>query len=298
MATTVTRPNVKPQRDQSTSILDRLSRVGLPELIAYVLLTTWALLSLMPIYWMVVNSVKDVGSIITFPPELIPSQFDLVNYRDVFVKAPFARWILNSLVVTVTITGGQVLFCSMAGYSFAKKRFPGQNVLFWVLMASIMIPGWVTLIPLYVIIARLHWLDTYQGLIVPNLVGAWGMFLMKQFMQTLPTEFFDAARIDGASELGVFWQIVMPLSRPGLAVLGIFTFAWSWNDFLYPLLMTSKIDMRTIQVGMSLWVGPYNEVPYGMVMAGSTVAAVPMIVFFLLFMRHFLQGITLGGLKG
>lgn len=280
--------------------MKRIGRVGLFAIIAYTLLFAWAILSLFPMYWMLVTSLKDGQNVMRLPPELWPSSPSLVNYSKLFVRGDVPRWLFNSAFMSLAVTAGHVLFGAMAGYAFAKKEFPGRDVLFWILLASIMVPAWTTIIPLYMMMARLDWLNTYQGLIVPSLASAGAMFLMKQSMTTLPTELLDAARIDGASEPGIFWRIVMPLSKPGMAVLSIFTFVSVWNEFTWPLFITSQRTMRTFQVGLTiLYQTEYNhDADYGLLMAGASIAAIPVIVLFVFLQRYFLQGITLGALKG
>jgi multiple sugar transport system permease protein len=185
----------------------------------------------------------------------------------------------------------------MAGYAFAKKRFPGSNVVFYMYIASMMIPGQVTLVPLFLIMSKLNFLDSYWGLILPGIAGPFGVFLMKQFLSTLPTSLIEAATIDGCGELQIFRQIVLPLSKPGLAVLGIFTFMGQWNEFLWPLIITNSSKMRTLPVGLALL---QEELPmqYGLLMAAATYAAIPMIIIFMMFQKYFLKGITVGALKG
>jgi multiple sugar transport system permease protein len=185
----------------------------------------------------------------------------------------------------------------MAGYAFAKKEFPGKTLIFWSLLSTMMIPGMVLLVPLFLLVSRMGLINNFGGLILPGLVGAFGVFLMKQFIQTLPTELIDAARIDGAGEMGVYARVILPLSKPALAVLGIFSFMGAWNDFLWPLLITQSKVMRTLAVGLAT-LQQESMTDYGLLMAGSAFAAVPMIIVFFAFQKHFLKGLTIGGLKG
>ena len=292
--------SIAPQqlRQPAPHKTQRLGKVSL--LLAYALLFAWAILSLFPMYWMLVTSLKEGQNVMRLPPELWPSTPSLQNYHALFRRGDVLRWLFNSAFMSLAVTGGHVLFGAMAGYAFAKKLVPGRDILFWLLLASIMVPGWTTIIPLYMLVASLDWLNTYQGLIVPSLASAGAMFLMKQSMSTLPSELLDAARIDGASEPGIFWRIVLPLSKPGLAVLSIFTFVSVWNDFTWPLFITSQSTMRTFQVGLTLlYQTEYNhDADYGLLMAGASIAAIPVVGLFVFLQRYFLQGVTLGALKG
>ena len=275
------------------------SRSGLsPFLIAaYVILSLWALWALLPLFWMFSTSFKEVRAAIKIPPEWLPTHPTFVNYQVLFARAPVFRWLLNSGIVAVAHTISMLLFCSMAGYAFAKKDFPGKNAMFWSLLSTMMIPGTVLLVPLFLLVSRMGLINNFGGLILPGLVGAFGVFLMKQFMQTLPGELLDAARIDGASELGVYSRVVLPLSKPALAVLGIFSFIGAWNDFLWPLLITQSKMMRTLAVGLAT-LQQESMTDYNLLMAGSAVAAIPMIIVFFACQKHFLKGLTIGALKG
>ena len=226
----------------------------------------------------------------------------LDNYVALLNRFPLPRWFLNNLLVALVRTAGAVFFGSLAGYAFAKLRFFGRTALFWILMAVLMIPGFILIIPQYQIIRALGWYDTYWAMIVPGLSGGvWSMFLMRQFMHTLPTELIESARIDGANEFTIFWRVIVPLAVPGMAVLGIFQFIGNWNSFVWPLIVTSSPEMRTLPVGLSLLTSPRDTgqvTPVGEVMAGAVIAAIPMIIVFLFFQRYFLRGITVGALKG
>jgi multiple sugar transport system permease protein len=263
-----------------------------------VFLLLWAFLSLMPMLWMVSTSLKPVTSYLKMPPEIVPSHPTLSNYADLLKNAPhWWRWVLNSVIVTSVVTGANLLFCSMAGYAFAKKRFPGAKAVFWAIVMSMMIPQQVTLIPLYQVTVRLGLYDNFGGLCIPFLSTAFGIFLMKQFSETISTDMLDAGRIDGCSELGLFVRVVLPLVKPALAVLGIFTVMWQWNDFLWPLVITNSSEMRTLQVGLATLQSKWST-DYGTLMAGAGLSALPMIAVFLAFQRYFIQGLRLGALKG
>lgn len=261
------------------------------------LLAVLASAAIIPLYWMVVTALQQPTLTVTFPPEWFPSNPTWFNFKR-FLERPYVwRWTLNSLIVAITVTGAQLLVCVMAGYSFAKKQFPGKDLFFWMYVGSMMVPGQVTLVPLYITMSKLGFINSYYGLILPAIAGPFGVFLMKQFMSSLPTELIEAAKIDGCSEWSTFTRIILPLSKPGLAVLGIFTFVGQWNEFVWPLIITNSAAMRTLPIGLTLL---QEEVPmqYGLLMAGATFAAVPMLVIFFSFQRYFLKGVTVGALKG
>jgi len=264
---------------------------------AYLLLTGWAVLALVPVYWMVVSAFKTQTDNLSVPPQWIPSPAVLDNFRTLFRNPYVGRWIVNSLFVAVAITALQLLFNSMAGYAFAKLRFPGRMAVFWMLMATLMVPGLVVLIPLFIMFSNFKMLDTYWVLILPQAVSIWGIFLMKQFMQTLPSTLFDAARIDACGEFGIYWKVVLPLAKPGLAVLAIFTFVAEWNSFFWWLLFTNSQSMRNLQVGLTYY-RYENQIDWGPIMAGTVIAALPVVVVFFAFQRYFLRGLTIGALKG
>jgi multiple sugar transport system permease protein len=261
-----------------------------------VLLTFLALLSLLPLYWMVVTALTSSALTVKFPPELFPSNPTLENFRNIISRPNFKFWVFNSGLMATVITAATLLLASMAGYAFAKIRFVGSRALFWLHIMAMMLPFEAILVPLFILVTRLNMVDTYAGLILPLLASPFSVFLMKQFIQTLPTALLDSARVDGASELQVFWLVVLPLVRSGLAFLGIITFVAQWNVFVWPLIVTSRSEMRTLQVGLVLI---REEVPlfYGLHMAGAVIAAVPVVLIFFAFQRYFLRGVTVGALK-
>jgi multiple sugar transport system permease protein len=269
----------------------------LPQTVAYLFLTAWAVLALVPVYWMLVSALKAQTENLAVPPQWIPNPVVLDNFRVLFGNAYIGRWFVNSLGVAVAVTALQLLFNSMAGYSFARLPFPGRELIFWGMLAMLMVPGLVTLIPLFILGSELKLLDSYAILIAPHAASIWGIFLIKQFMQTLPSELFDAARIDGSSEPGIYWRIALPLSWPALAVLGIFTFVGEWNSFFWWLLFTNSQTMRNLQVGLTYY-RYENQIDWGPIMAGTVIAALPVVVVFFAFQRYFLRGLTIGALKG
>ncbi len=222
----------------------------------------------------------------------------MAPYERFFGKTMAVRWLFNSLLISSVLTVTNVFFASLAGYAFAKLKFPGRNSIFWILLSTMMIPAQVTLIPLYVLMINVFELgNTYTAIVLPSLATVGNIFLMKQYMSSLPTSLIHAARIDATSEFGIFWKIIMPMAKPGLAVLAIFTFVAHWNDFFWPLLVTSSNSMRTIQVGLASF--KFAEATdYGAIMAGATIGAVPMFILFFSLQKYFLQGITIGAVKG
>ena len=261
--------------------------------VSLIILSILALMAFIPLYWMVVTAFKQPTLTMKFPPEIFPKNPTLQNFESLFQRRDLFRWTLNSVIVAGTVTLTQIFLCAMAGYAIAKKRFPGSKLFFWIYISSMMIPKQVTIVPLYIMVANFGMVDSYAGLILPSIAAPFGVFLMRQFMLSLPNEIIDAARIDGAGEFKTFWTIILPMSKPALAVLGIFTFVGEWNSFLWPLIVTQSSKMKTLQAGLALI---QEEVPmeYAYLMAGATFAAVPMIIVFLSFQKYFLRGVTVG----
>jgi len=267
--------------------------------VSYILLTIviiLALLFLFPFYWMVTNSFKSLFVAISIPPEWFPKEPILDNYITLFKSNTF-RWLLNSIIVSAGTTILVLLTSSMAGYSLAKKEYPGRNQIFWMFVAVMTLPKQVLLVPLFILMRQLNLFDTYTGLIVPAVGWPFGIFLMKQFTQTMPTELLQSADIDGCNEWQKFVKIVLPLVKPGLGALAIFTFMSSWNDYFWQLIMIKRTTMKTLPLGVAGFQEEFNN-NYGIMMAGSTLASLPMLTVFLLFQKYFTQGITLGAIKG
>jgi multiple sugar transport system permease protein len=256
-----------------------------------------------PLYWMLATSFKGPSGVFAAPPQWIPSPWTLANYHDVFTLLPFGRYFLNSVIVTGAIVVLNVAFDTAAAYAFAKLRFPGRDFLFFILLITLMVPFQVNLIPLFRIMVSLHHVssflgvNTYFGLIAPSAIQVFGIFLLRQFIRSIPDEILDCARIDGASEFGILRKIVFPLAAPGLATLAIFTFLSAWNDFLWPLLITQTDQMRTLPVGLAL-LARRQEINWGDTMAGTAITALPMIAVFLVLQRRFIEGLTQGAIKG
>jgi multiple sugar transport system permease protein len=287
----------------------------LSKALVLILLTVVAIVSLFPLYWLFNTALTPASATIKLPPDLIPVNLTLSNFADVilrsgmgklrllnpdqFIRMPrLSLWFINTAFIAIFSTAVHVLFDSMAGYAFAKKKFPGSNLFFWMILAALMIPGQVTLVPLYLMITKLKWVNTYVGVIMPGLADVIGIFLLKQFIQTLPTELEDAARVDGASEWGIYTRIILPLAVPALAVTAIFAFQRYWNAFLWPLIVLQSPDLFTLQVGLSYVHTSEFGTDYGLLMAGAALAAIPMIIFFFAFQKYFMQGLRIGAVKG
>ncbi len=255
-----------------------------------------ALAIIFPFIWMVFTSFKPEAQIAQYPPKLFPDSWTLENYQNVWSRIPFARLFLNSIVMAGGVTIISLLLDSMAAYALSRLEFPGRDATFIAILIALMLPFQVMFIPLYVVVHDLGMLDSYSGLIVPRATNAFGIFMLRQFFMTLPKELDEAARIDGASEFGIYWRIILPLSGPALATLAIFHFMYNWNDFLWPLLITSSTEMRTLPAGLALFVGQH-VVEYGVVMAGAVLTLLPLLVAFLFAQRYFIQGIAMTGIK-
>ena len=265
--------------------------------VLYLPVTLSALAALLPLYWLLTGSVKAPDALMKVPPEIVPRDVTFAHLQNLFEVTPAARWLLNSLLIAGITTTSNVILCSMAGYGFAKMTFPGRRTLFWICLCTMMVPAQVTVIPLFLMVRGMGLIDTYAGIVLPSLATAFGIFLMKQFIQSMPDSMIEAARIDGSSEFMIFWRIIFPLSKPAVAVLAILTFTSSWNSFLWPLLVAVDDHLWTLPVGIASLNDNFFK-DYGMTMAGAAVAAVPMIVLFLFLQRYFLKGLTVGAVKG
>lgn len=274
-------------------------RVPVGRVVTLVLIVIGALVMLIPFAWMLSTSLKPSGALLTLPPRLVPEEPTLDAYRGVMQAFPMARVFLNSVVVALGTTAGQLVMASMSGYAFARFRFPGRNVLFYLYLATLMVPFAVTVTPLFIIVTELGWTNSYAGLIVPPMFSAFGTFLMRQFFLSLPRELEEAATIDGASTFGTFVRVIVPISGPAFATLGIFSFMQSWNNFLWPLLIVSERDFMTLPLALSTLQGLYpGQTEWNLVMAGTVISIVPMILVFLLAQRWVIEGVTASGLKG
>ena len=265
--------------------------------IAYLLLSLGALAMIVPFIWMLSTSLKEPSQVFSYPPKWIPQALAFKNYLKTWTLVPFGRFFINSLLVAVWVTFGQLLTSSLAAYSFARLRFPGRDTLFIIFLGTMMVPFQVTMIPVYILMRELGWVDTYYALIIPNLFSAYGCFLLRQFFLTIPTELEDAAKIDGGSYLTIYSKIILPLAKPALATLGVFTFMASWNSFIWPLIVVNSIEMQTLPLGLASFQGLYTT-DWTLLMAGTVIALIPVLIIFIFAQRFFIEGITLSGVKG
>jgi multiple sugar transport system permease protein len=256
-----------------------------------------ALIMASPLIWMAITSIEKPNEALRFPPVLIPAGIHWQNYRSAIDSAPFGAWYLNTVIVCAVVVVSNVTLCALAAYAFARIRFAGSNVLFVVLLATLMVPFQVVLIPTFLIVRDLGLIDSIGALIAPNLVSAFGIFMLRQFFRTLPIELEEAARIDGCSRLGVLAKIVLPLSMPALSTLALITLLWTWNDFLWPLVAINTESHMTLQVGLSTFQGAH-QTEWTILMAGNMMALVPMVAAFVLTQRSFVRSIAASGLKG
>ena len=265
----------------------------------YLILIVVGVLLMAPLVWLVSSSLKDQGKIFTIPPAWIPRPARWANYREVFRQIPFGRFYWNSAIVTFFATTGNVVSASLVAFGFARMRFPGRDVLFLVLLATVMIPYHVTLIPTYVLFRELHWLDTFLPLTVPAWIGgsAFNIFLLRQFYLRLSLELDDAARVDGAGPWRIFWDVVLPQSKPALGVVAIFSFLASWNDFFAPFIYLNSTEKFTLPLGLQLFQST-NSTEWNLLMAASVMTAIPCVVLYFVAQRYFIQGVVFTGLKG
>jgi multiple sugar transport system permease protein len=267
------------------------------QFLVYASLLALALSMLVPFIWMIATSLMDEREVYSFPPKFIPEQLLWSNYKQAVTLLPFGRFFLNMLIVSFFSVLGQLITCAMAAYAFARLQFKWRDRIFALYLATMMIPAIVTLIPTFLIINAFGWMNTYWGLVTPALTSVWGIFLLRQFFLTIPRDYEDAARLDGASELVIFWKIMLPLSKPALATLAIFSFMGAWKDFLWPLIVTSTNDMRTVEVGIAMFHSLHaRNWPHQM--AAAVVVMLPIVAVFFFAQRYFIKGITLIGLKG
>ncbi|HEX5807848.1 MAG TPA: carbohydrate ABC transporter permease [Anaerolineales bacterium] len=293
MAVSISKPRV------DTPASRRRARIKIGSAVGITLLVLMSLFALVPFLWMLSTALKTRAEVFTFPPILIPPEPRWENFARVFEAFPFLKYARNSLFVTITVTIFQTLTSAMAAYAFSRLRFPGRDRLFLLYLGTLMVPSVVTLIPSYILMTErfLGWVDTYKALIVPaSLGGAFNTFLIRQFLLSLPVDLEDAARIDGASPLQIFWKLVLPLAKPVLAIVSVFTFMNSWNSFLWPLLMIKNQDNLVLTVGLSAMQGRWGT-RWPELMAGTLMSILPILVLLILFQRYFEEGITFTGLK-
>jgi len=281
-------------------MVDKSFRRQLGTVLLNLLVVVGGILTAAPLVWMFSASFKPLNEIYKYPPTLFPEKLRFDNYTRLFTEWSFLRWYGNSLFVAIVLTIAVLFFTSLAGYAFAKYRFKGSNALFIILLGSTMIPFQVTLVPLFILNSRLGWTNSFLALIVPFMAPALGIFLMRQFIYSIPTELIEAARIDGASEFGIFLRIILPLSRPALAAQAILTFLGSWNSFIWPLAVLHTQKVMTLPVGLASAIGGVTsgrEPPVGASMAAATLVTVPVILIFISVQKHYIAGLTTGSVK-
>jgi multiple sugar transport system permease protein len=266
--------------------------------LSYILLTAGLVVMVGPFLWMILGSFKPAGDFLRNPPTFLPSVATTDNYGRLFQQLDFPRYFFNSTVIALAVTVGTLVFCPMLGYALAKLRWHGKGVIMGLVLATLMVPAGITLIPNFILMSNLGLVNTYPGLILPFLAGPFGVFLMRQFMLGVPNELLEAARMDGANEFKVFWSVVMPIATPVLATLAILTFLGNWNSFLYPLVMAQEPGMYTLPVALATFATGQYQADHGMLMAGSVVLVVPVLIVFVLFQRWITEGIATTGLKG
>jgi len=283
--------------------LKRAARIKMvvQKLVAYTFLTAGAAAMVAPFLWMVTTSLKEPGSIFSYQrpwwEDWIPIQFYWKNYVLAWKAVPFARFYINSIFVSICVTLGQVVTSAMAAYAFARLNFPGRDKLFFAYLATMMVPGAVTMIPVFILLRMLGWIDTYKAVIFPGIFTAYGTFLLRQFFLTLPKELEDAAKIDGCSYFGIFWKIILPLSKPALATLTTFTFMGSWLNFMWPLIVLNTHNKFTLPVGLAYFQS-LHFTDWTQLMAGSLMMILPILIVFIFTQRYFVEGIKLTGIKG
>ena len=270
-----------------------------PARLSLLLVALGAVMMVLPFLWMLSTSLKPSGAVLRLPPQLIPNPATLEAYQEVTQTFPMLRVLTNSFMVASLSTLGQLIVCSMSGYAFARFRFHGRETLFLAYLTTLMVPFAVTMTPLFIIVKGFGWTNSYCGLIVPGVFSAFGTFLMRQFFVSLPAELEEAATLDGANTIGVFSRVMLPLSGPALATLGVFSFMASWNNFLWPLLIVSDRNLMTLPLALSTLQGVYpGQTQWNLIMAGSVITVAPMLLVFLLAQRWVVEGITTSGLKG
>lgn len=265
-------------------------------ILAFCTLVLVACVTLLPFYWMFSSSLRTMENMFSLPIQWIPDPVNWMSYVNAWQAQDFTRYFINSGVVAIAITIGNLVLCSLAGYSLTKFHYRGRGLMFIMILSTMMLPLEVTMVPLFLIVKELDWQNSYQGLIVPFLVDGFGVFLMRQYMLSIPKDLIDSARIDGASELRIFWMIIMPLCKPALVALAVFTFREAWDMYIWPLIIITKDGLRTLPLGISLFMSSYGT-SWDQLMAIAVLGTLPMILLFFFLQRAFIQGIAATGLK-
>lgn len=276
--------------------MNKRKKLSTRNIVFMVLIIILAIIFIFPFYWIVTGAFKPQNVTIQIPPQWIPKRPTLENFKSLS-RSSLLRWTFNSFFIAFCTMVVVCLTATMSGYALAKKRFPGRNIIFWSLIVAMALPKQVVMIPLFTILSKLNWINTYKALVLPAAGWPFGVFLMKQFSQGVPGELIEAAKIDGCSEFGIFFKIVLPLVKPGVGALAIFTFISSWNDYFMQLIIIRSSKMMTLPLGVALLQQEFTT-NYGVIMAGAALASLPMIIIFVCFQKYFTQGITMGAIKG
>lgn len=274
-----------------------IHRLKISNLVLLFIMCIIVLFMMIPFFWSLSTSLKTTGEVFTYPPKWIPESIRWENYSQVWEVIPFSRYLLNSTVVSVVITILTLFTASLAAYAFARLNFRGRDLVFILYLGTMMIPNQVTMIPNFILIRLLGWTDTYTGLILPNVFAALGVFLLRQFFMTIPKEYEDAAKIDGASRFYIYLHVILPLSIPALVTLAVLTFVFQWNNLMWPLIIVSKDAMKTLTLGLASFQGMYST-NWSLLMAAAMMGIIPSIAIFVLGQKYLIKGITLSGIKG
>ncbi len=267
--------------------------------LTHAVLILFAVIFSLPLYWMISNALKPNAEMFVLPPKWIPSQFLWVRFPQAFTYVPYAQYAWNTFYISAYSVVATVISCTVVAYGFARLEWKGRDYVFALVLATMMLPYQVTLIPQYIIFSRIHWVGTFRPLTVPNwFANPFLVFLMRQFFMTIPPELTDSAKIDGASELGILLRIFVPLSRPAIATMAVFTFMWNWNDFFWPLIYLTSQKQFTLSIGLYNFIGFVARTDWGLLMAASTMMTIPPVILFFFAQRSFIEGITLTGIKG
>ncbi len=272
--------------------------IKLLNIFLYIFLFVGAIIMAMPFIWMVLTSMKYLPEVLRIPLRFLPEHiFNFKNYYEVLIDYNFLRYLLNSFIVSTGVTIFTVVFSSLAGYSFSKYKFPGRNAIFFILVIAILtIPPEALIIPQYILASKINLVNTYFGIMMPGLISAFGIFIMRQFCNGIPNDYIEAARIDGFSEFGLFMKIIVPLTKPAIATLAVLKFIWTWNDFLWPLVIANTDEMKTVTVGMTIFVSDrFTE--YQLICAASFLSVLPMLILFILLQKYVIKGIMMTGIK-
>jgi multiple sugar transport system permease protein len=260
-------------------------------------LITGAFIMIIPFLWMISTSLKTYAQSVQYPPTIFPSDLQFSNFIEVFKNMSFLDYYWNTIIMTVGRTVGQLFFCSLTAFAFARMNFKGKNFLFILILSVLMVPIQIVIIPSFVVMRELEWINTFYALIIPGIFSAFGVFLLRQFFLSIPKELDESAKLDGCSFFGIYWRIMLPLSRPAMVALAIFAIISTWNDFLWPLIMTNSDDMRVLSIGISSFQGQYST-QYPLLMAGALMSTAPMIIIFIILQKYFIEGIAITGSKG